>query len=377
MNEHSKNTAGIFSKMLGQASAFAELGHSVRAIYMSLNRIVLSEVSAQANLNPIESFGPVEKQGESEAFWRLAQKLASVKLWSPQLLFCRYDFMFEGDAFLNFLGAQRHRVTLSVVEFPTFPYEKEIRDLRLRAIDQSHAKQIGKYTDYVCSWNPAEEIYNVPNIRFDNKIRIVDKNISQSKAPLIAEDGVIRMLSVANIMFWHGFDRLLKGIANYIQKSRAVPIELTIVGAGEGLVELQTLTQALGLQNIVSFEGFKPESDLKPYFDAASVCIGSLGLHRIGISENSTLKIRNYIANGLPVVMSSKDRDLSEFDWIHFEGPDDTDIDVAAVVEFVQQANQHPHIRRDIRRFARQHLTWINFARAICQLSTPAKLSDQ
>ncbi len=42
----------------------------------------------------------------------------------------------------------------------------------------------------------------------------------------------------------------------------------------------------------------------------ADVGIGSLGLHRIGLAEGSTLKVRGYLAAGLPTILGYRDTDF-------------------------------------------------------------------
>ena len=49
--------------------------------------------------------------------------------------------------------------------------------------------------------------------------------------------------------------------------------------------------------------------------------VGSLGLHRIGLTEASTLKVREYWARGIPFLLSYEDTDhletpeMSPFYW--------------------------------------------------------------
>ena len=104
MNEHSKNTAGIFAKMIGQAIAFEALGHDVRLIYMSLNNIILSTMQPNGTLRLVRQFGPVAKEGERDKFWQLANEFVNAESWQVDILYARYDMMFEGRSFLDFLS---------------------------------------------------------------------------------------------------------------------------------------------------------------------------------------------------------------------------------------------------------------------------------
>ncbi len=68
-----------------------------------------------------------------------------------------------------------------------------------------------------------------------------------------------------------------------------------------------------GLQNApanVEVHGFLPQESYAPLFAAADVAVGQLALHRRGVAENSPLKVREYLANGLPVISGHRDPDF-------------------------------------------------------------------
>lgn len=362
MNQYSRNTAGIFAKLLGQAYAFAEVGHSVRLIYMSMNRLVLSEISHLGRLTELADIQPIPKEDERDNFWRKARALTKDNHWSPDLVYVRYDQMFNGCEFLHFLGNVRDEKNCIVVEFPTFPYALEIENETDRFKDAGYVKEIKNYVNFVCSWNPAEAIHGALNFTFNNKIHIDHALISHSELPLIADTGEIHLLAIANLMFWHGYDRLLTGLSEYLKRGESSNIHVHIVGDGEAYDALVSQTRALNLERHVTFYGFRSENELQPMYDMASVCIGSLGLHRLNIQENSTLKVRNYLSNGLPAVLASKDADLVDFSSVLYLPANDEPVDMDKVIDFVEQCNKVPQIRSEIRTFAKENLTWRRFA---------------
>ena len=53
------------------------------------------------------------------------------------------------------------------------------------------------------------------------------------------------------------------------------------------------------------------QKEYEPILERAHVALGSLALHRNGMEEGSPLKVREYLAYGLPVIIGYKDTDFS------------------------------------------------------------------
>ncbi len=51
-------------------------------------------------------------------------------------------------------------------------------------------------------------------------------------------------------------------------------------------------------------------------FDRCHLAISTLGLHRKGMIEASTLKVREYWARGIPILLSERDPDLDQCEAI-------------------------------------------------------------
>jgi glycosyltransferase involved in cell wall biosynthesis len=62
----------------------------------------------------------------------------------------------------------------------------------------------------------------------------------------------------------------------------------------------------------IKLYGFLPRSDYLKVFAKADVGIGTLSLHRKDMEEASPLKVREYLACGLPVILPYRDTDLHE-----------------------------------------------------------------
>lgn len=61
----------------------------------------------------------------------------------------------------------------------------------------------------------------------------------------------------------------------------------------------------------VTAHGFLSQNEYNKFLSQADVAIGSLALHRISLNESSSLKVREYLAYGIPTVVGCRDTDFS------------------------------------------------------------------
>src|SRR5205807_8242905 len=65
-----------------------------------------------------------------------------------------------------------------------------------------------------------------------------------------------------------------------------------------------------GAPENVAVHGFLDRERYAPLYARADVAVGQLALHRRGVDENSPLKVREYLAYGLPVISGHRDPDF-------------------------------------------------------------------
>lgn len=119
----------------------------------------------------------------------------------------------------------------------------------------------------------------------------------------------ITLIGVAQLADWHGYDRLLIALSELKLRGNT-RFKLVLVGDGEALASLKTLSNNLLLDNVI-FTGRLVGESLNQQFENSNVGIASLGLYRIGLDEASVLKTREYMARGLPVISAGKDPDFT------------------------------------------------------------------
>jgi hypothetical protein len=100
---------------------------------------------------------------------------------------------------------------------------------------------------------------------------------------------------------WHGIDKL-------VSFARSFPdIRVDIIG-------YDRIPGQEGLPGNLYLHGYLQSEDYIGLLQTADAAFGSLALHRIGLNEASTLKTRESLAYGLPLILAYRDTDLDELD---------------------------------------------------------------
>jgi hypothetical protein len=122
-------------------------------------------------------------------------------------------------------------------------------------------------------------------------------------------------------------------------------------------------------------------ADYLPLLAQADVGLGTLAMHRLGANENPALKVREYLALGLAVIVGCRDPDFPTRAPCLLElpnAPDNVDANDAAITEFVNRWHGH-RVRRediahlDITRKEQERLTFL--ARFASAGSRPATMN--
>ncbi|WP_301662766.1 glycosyltransferase family 4 protein [Methanoculleus frigidifontis] len=194
---------------------------------------------------------------------------------------------------------------------------------------------------------------SIPHVTIENGFAV--DSVPQRDAPAM-RDGELRILCVANVSRWHGLDRLIRGIAAC---SGMPGIALHIAGGGPEIPRLRSLAGDLGISERVVFHGFLAGEDLSALFDRCHVAVGSLGMHRKGLTQTAELKAREYCARGIPYIMACADPDFSaDFPYILRVPPDESPIDIRSILAFAGEVCADADHPQKMRTYAREHLDW-------------------
>jgi len=345
---------GILNKMGYQRAALAELAGAMDVACSSVRGPLFGNKRFADYPLALRVFIPLNHY---VLFYRYVWK--HCRPFEYDFLYIRYPLAIP--SFLRFLRDTKkaNPNTKIIVEVPTFPYRQEFRSPKQRvllALDDLGHGRLKDYVDVIVTFFGQSEIFGIPCIRIANGVD-VDSIPLRTERP--SSNG-ISMITVANLARWHGMDRLLRGLAQYLQREGARSVELNIVGEGPAADELRALTRDLGLEDVVHFHGMRGGAALDALFAKADVGLGSLGMHRLSLHRSSSLKVREYCARGIPFVLAGDDSDFPDgLRFVHRVAADESPLDVAAVVDFVDELRKCcPDYAMEMRRYAQERLTW-------------------
>jgi glycosyltransferase involved in cell wall biosynthesis len=189
------------------------------------------------------------------------------------------------------------------------------------------------------------------------------RSITQTDLLGLERNKKIIILCVAQLEIWHGYDRLLKSVKNYLEKDPTSfrNFELLIVGDGNEKVNLQNLSRSLELERFVNFTGNLTGRDLDNVFIGANLAIASLGSFRVNLKISSPLKSREYTARGLPFVSADNDPDFPENTPFLFKvSNDNSDINFNNVLMWYFNLIDSGYDFNNIRKYAEINLDFKN-----------------
>lgn len=175
------------------------------------------------------------------------------------------------------------------------------------------------------------------------------------KGPIPYDGKSLNMLMLCDSdLSWHGVDLLLKSISQY---KGTVKLKLKLIGNFTD--QSHALVNQLNLSNTVTFTGRLTGEALTNEFNNSHLAIGSLALYRKGLREASTLKIREYLARGIPFVIGHEDPDLKELNpdlYLRINTNETNLIDINRLLEFSDKALQIKDYTQLIRDYAFTHV---------------------
>lgn len=305
---------------------------------------------------PMTAFGGGARSPRFLHFWRFYKTVGGLR--EPvDYAYIRYQR--TSPSFLWMLRALRRRnpSIVIVVEVPTWPYRQEEASLRERIYgltDRFLSRFLRCYVDRIVTFSQSANIMGIPTIRTDNGTDVF------AVAPLTPpqDSRTLRILGLANLSFWHGYDRVLAGMDAYAKQGGDRQVIFEVVGSGNELSRLKADTARFGLSSAVHFHGPLSGDALTEVMSRCHVAISSIGIHRVQ-NDTSTLKSREYCARGLPFVLGHVDRDFVDSPFAFQVPANDTPLNIRELVAFFDTLKiQCPDYSTNMRTFAEDRLTW-------------------
>lgn len=360
---------GILTKMISQCLTFKKVFDNV---YLYISR------QSEAVLYKIEDFG-VKKEIKTFSYPTLAvyneqSKIRKIKGFIRYRSFLAFLYEIINSYEINILYSRNLQSTnklinlskrkklIKIVEIPTYPFENEIKKatnkIEYNLLWKNRDKKIKDFADIIVAISSDNTLHvDKKFVLISNGIRLEDikiKNQNQNKK------ASIHLLSIANLRFWHGYDRIIKGLYEYYKKNPKKAVYYHCVGEGPVLENLKNLVKELKLEKYVIFHGTKVGEELDEIVDNSHVAFGSLGNHRKGLYSDSALKNREYCARGIPFVIASNDQDFPEsFQYVFRIPADDSPVDIDKVINWYEDlSKEHPDYSLEMRKYAEENLSW-------------------
>lgn len=356
------DNSGVSKKIIGQVNGLRELGHEVFFCYYSVEnngcRVLI------INDKIVYNFGK-GKKGALLKRIKYNQLAKYAKENDIDLVYARSFHNANPFTISLFKNLKKYNIK-SVIEIPTYPYDQEYIGINLNlttktevCIDKVLRNKLASLTNGIVTFTNDEEIFGKKTIKISNGIDFSTIKIKNDSKHEVNE---IHLIGVAEVHFWHGYDRLIHGIGEYYNKSHDKDIFFHIVG-GIASSEMYGSQHAPGFHELIEKYNIKDKiifheqkfgDELDKLFDNADFAIGSLARHRSGISNIKTLKNREYAARGIPFIYSETDNDFENMPYIIKARPDESAINIYEIIKFYESCKiPREEIRKSI-----MHLSW-------------------
>ena len=244
-----------------------------------------------------------------------------------------------------------------VMEIPTYPYDSEYEAQGMSKQifqDKIFRNLLAKHLDAIVTFSDYEQIFGQRTIRISNGI---DFDSVKMKTTTNDTSKELNLIGVAEIHRWHGFDRLIQGLAQYYSQPHDYIVRFHVVGyffSAEGKADFKKTISDNHMEEYVILYGKKHGEELDSIFNQCDFGVGSLGRHRVGIQRIKTLKNREYAARGIPFIYSETDSDFDDKPYVLKAPADESAIDIHSIIDFYKKMTMSPQAIRD----SIQNLSW-------------------
>jgi glycosyl transferase family 4 len=309
--------SGVIAKIRAQTTIWLEKNHEVMVflIVPEENRASLEREFPSGHEILVCSY-----RSNFSRFVSTITAALAISRWIPDVLYCRQMTYHPAFSYLA------HRIP-TIIEINT----NDARELELGSqIGRLYGKSTRRLRYALCrgmvcvtrelAAAPVFTVFNKPMVVIANGIQLNDYDVF----PPPKNDAPALVFLGSKGQVWHGVDkivRLAKELPNW-----------TFHLIGPDIADLGSEPSA----NIVLL-GHVDESVYLKTMAISDVAIGTLALHRKGMDEACPLKVREYLAAGLPTIIGYSDTDFPEDVSFILRFPNtEHNLDVKRVIDFVR-----------------------------------------
>lgn len=330
--------AGVTRKIIDQVLVWKRRGHDVRLFLQTYAEAGLSDgLLSEAGLaRDVFTGDRIGGTGAPMAAWRrlttVGALAAAVRDWAPALVYLRFTVSYP--SLLRLVAA-----VTTVLEVNTNDLQEWRGRLATYKYLYHRVSRVQLLRRVAGAVFATEELAASPSFAWTRGRNVVIANgIALERygtEPSVGRDGC-RIAFMGEPGFaWHGIDKLLN-------LARACPEwQFDVIGYGP-----RNLGAAPPPN--VRCHGYLGERQYAPILAEADVAVGTLALHRKGMAEACPLKVREYLARGLPTVIGYDDTDFRTPPWFLLQLPNRDDnvmANLGVIRAFVERMRGHrvPH----------------------------------
>ncbi len=298
-----KNSIGIISPVSFSKSSqryqqiFTKIFNLAKGIQLTNQSVTIIQPKKGKNCSKLEfkllSFNKPKRKGllgEIEFSLKLINQIKKARL---NIIYCRYNI--NGILLFFLLKIMNIRIIFEFNSILNIELKKEKRFVASAVLKILEPILILLGSQYV--FVTKELQYYYVNRYKITKPRMIFPNgyvVPRNQPILLSVE--YDLIVVSSNKLWHGIDLLesLVESCSFLQKYK-----IAVIGPKRCHPHIIYLGERYGIK-------------LDNILRKSLIGVGSLALFRVGIHESSSLKIRNYLSLGLPVILGCKDSQLSE-----------------------------------------------------------------
>ncbi len=188
-------------------------------------------------------------------------------------------------------------------------------------------------------------------------VKTSDYMVRNPIPPLEREFKIAFLKGASTRADFNGLDRIFKGIKNY-----SGPYIIKLFLFGKNLHSETKMIESEGILSHVELGAYIGKKESEALMQNTHIGVSAMGLHRKGIKSTTTIKSREYFAQGIPFIFGHHDPDLSDSTiameyCLQFDA-NDKPIDFTKVINWFTQVNSIDGYPMQMRHFAETSLDY-------------------
>jgi len=322
--------SGVLKKIKSQISTWIGYGNSVKFFVLTPNSVIWSGLrNISVDIFTYESF--------FSRFFKFKELVDTIMKWKPDILYIRF-------------GVYYPPVRKLMKQFPTILEINTDYNMENKIILSKYRRFYHKFSNEIFIRNSAGMVFVTNELankfeKYKKPYKVISNGMDLSEYTVLPPsrniEGSFIFLGSPGFS-WHGVDKIFI-IAKKLPKYRFNLIGYSYPDFNKKVPE-----------NIECY-GILGRNEYEKIIASSDIAIGTLALHRKGMNEASPLKVREYLAYGIPTIIGYHDIDFLKNSPFLLELPNESD----NVINNIEKIKKFINIWKG-RRVDRKYITHIN-----------------